>query len=497
MALPVNSVAAKDFLKSIGEPKPVWEYFMNMLEVPRGSGNQEGVRNVLIQIGKNLGCDVVVDKSGNVLIKKAAAPGLENKPGICLQGHMDMVCEKNSDLEHDFTRDPIKPRIDGKYVKATGTSLGADNGIGVAAMLAVLSDKTLKHGPLECLFTYDEETGLVGASKLEAGLLKSKFLINCDSEEENSICIGCAGGFTTKFEIAVHRQVNPELAGVHIDISGFRGGHTGVDIAANRCNVIKLAARLLKIASVKHFNPQIIDIDGGTAHNAIPRELKLDVAVSKEKVEAFKELMTEEFAVILREFRSVDGNGSIVLKDGATSGFAPCTLDVTHRIINMLNLLPFGVLRMSPDVKDLVETSYAVTVVRASENLLFVMGSGRSSSPSQIQNIKLLVHSIMDGVGVKSYVEENQYPGWQPVPTSHLLLTAKKVHFDVTGKEPMVYAIHAGLECGIIMAPYPGMEAISIGPEIHNPHSPAEELLISSVAPFYAFLRGTIEQLAK
>ena len=475
------------------EPKLVFDYFMQLCEIPHGSKNEEQISAFLQEFGKSLGYETVADEVGNVLIKKPASPGYENRKTIILQGHMDMVCDKRPDVEHDFTKDPIRTYIDGEWLKAQGTTLGADNGIGVAAGMAVLADKSLKHGPINCLFTIDEETGLTGAEKLSPEFLQGDILINLDSEDEGEIFIGCAGGVRNT---AVFRHLWQPVAGrmfyMKIDIASLTGGHSGDDIDKGRANANKLLARfLLRIAEKYEF--YLCDISGGSLHNAIPRDASAVIAVQ----EADKESVRIEFnlfaAEVQDEFSVTEPTARFLLQ--STDPVNRCIdSDTAMGLIKSLNAVFNGVFAMSQDMPGLVETSSNLaSVKRTSENEITVITSQRSSIESARTNVSNCVRTAFELGGAK--VETNGgYPGWKPNVKSEILKVACDTYKEMFGKEPKIRAIHAGLECGLFLEKAPALDMISFGPTMRGVHSPDERLNIPSTERWWQHLVALLEK---
>jgi len=475
------------------EPKELWQHFDKILTIPRGSKNEQAMGEYVIEVAKKHGLEYKQDETGNIVVKKPGTSGHESAPITILQSHLDMVCEKNADVEHDFTKDPIKPRQEGDYLYATGTTLGSDNGIGVAAALAVMESKDIEHGPMEFLFTVDEETGLTGAGSLREDLLEGRRLINMDTEEEGSLYVGCAGGAGVNLDVNLKRESAPsDTVALDVKLHGLLGGHSGVDIHLQRGNATKLLARALNRA-FREASFRLVTFNGGNMHNAIPREAFATVAVPKSKRDAFEKALKEEFTAIQSEFKPAEPN----MKYTIAEGDADDVLDEasTETVLNMLNALPHGVLAMSYDIPDLVETSSNLATVRTDNGTLKVHVSNRSSVDSAIEAIQQRVASIGTLAGAK--VEEVEgYPGWKPNMDSQVLKVAQEVHKNILGEEPEIKAVHAGLECGIIGEKYPGMDMVSLGPQIEYPHSPDERVRIGSVADFYKLLVGIIEKLA-
>ena len=429
--------------------------------------------------------------------------GCENKSTVCLQCHMDMVCQADDAITIDFSKDPIIPRIEGKYLKATHTSLGADDGIGVASCFAILADKTIKHGPLEVLVTRDEETGLYGASDLEKGILKAKTLINVDNEDENALCIGCAGGYNVEMKLPTIRRVEEGYVTRQVVLNNFLGGHSGCDIHLGRANPMHVMARLFAVCVGQNGDLQSlncecyrwISLDCGTAHNAIPRKCTVNVAVKAECVECFEKKMNEAFAAFLKEYKPIEADATLTItpiEDPRT----PCDLASTKRVVDFLMICPFGPMRYSPVVEGLVETSMtcAIAVTKNLDNIQFT-ASVRSSSKSQIDAMYRMLQSICEMVGMSLSEKIGEYPGWDPDANSKVTKLMAGIYEDLYKKAPWIYACHAGLECGLIMEKYPEMDCTSVGPEVNFPHSPDERCLISSVPPFLEVLKGTLDAL--
>eukprot|EP01029_Cantina_marsupialis_P026411 TRINITY_DN709_c0_g1_i2.p1 TRINITY_DN709_c0_g1~~TRINITY_DN709_c0_g1_i2.p1 ORF type:complete len:488 (+),score=200.82 TRINITY_DN709_c0_g1_i2:51-1514(+) len=483
-----------EILKQLpAESEAVWRYFLALTEIPRGSFHLECIQPALRAMGTALGLEVIQDKGGNVIIKKPAHPECTGKPTVALQAHFDMVCQADNNTTIDFKKDPITPRIDGEWLKATGTSLGADNGIGIAAAFAVLEDKTLKHGPIEVVITRDEEVGLFGAEELDPTILKADYLINLDSEEEKAICIGCAGGHNTTAKIPANRvDAREDVAVLKVEADGMTGGHTGVDIQLGRANAMKVLARMMVHVLDAKF--RLHEFDAGSADNAIPRSCAAVVEIPTEGVEAFKAKLEKVFAAIKEEYKVTDPNMVLNITE-AESEKKPCDDETTAKCVRFLNVVPYGVVRMHPTEAGFVQTSFTMAIVKTEETHFECTTSARSSADSQLKMMYETFHSLCEGSGVEVTGIENAYPGWDPKPTSPLLLAAKEVHRDVCECDAKVYAIHAGLECGMIQGLYPELECISIGPTIENPHSPDEKMLIRTVPKFYELLVGILERM--
>lgn len=478
-------------------PGIVWRYFAEVSRIPRCSRNEEQVGDYVVEVAKGLGLEVERDGAGNVIVRKPASPGLEDAPIVVLQSHLDMVCEKNSDVDHDFQREGITLVVDGKWVRACGTTLGADNGVGVATMLAVM-ETTFDHGPLELLFTVDEETGLNGASSLSPDALKGRLFLNLDSEEEGELCIGCAGGADTNMSLPL-TPVDPstlDVAAVHVRVHGLRGGHSGVDIHEGRANAIKVLARvLMRGMETSGGRIHLAEMEGGNKRNAIPREARVVVLVPVDSIETFMLNAGEEADAIAFEHRSVEPHFHVDIEAVGmpARAFDP---DSSTRALRALHALPNGVMAMSHEIPDLVETSTNIGVIGLESDALKVTISTRSSIRSALEWVRGMHRTIAVLAGGE--VEElDGYPGWTPDLGSTTLRIVKAVHADLFGEEPQVKAIHAGLECGILKDKYPDMDMVSFGPQIENPHSPDERVRISSVENFWTLLRESLRALAE
>ena len=476
------------------KPTLVWTHFDHIRQIPRCSKHEEKIRQYILEFAKKQGLQTRTDPVGNVVVLKPAAKGMENKPIAILQGHMDMVCEKNSDVTFDFTKDPIQLTINGDLLKAKGTTLGADNGIGVAMSLAILEDKTLKLGPIEALYTVDEETGLTGAFALEQNMLKGRIMLNLDSEDFGIITVGCAGGGDSKLELPLTMEPASSTAvGLSVTVSGLRGGHSGVDIHEQRGNAIKILARLLWKAGMKHTNLTIADIKGGDKHNAIPREAHAVIGVLKADKAAVTSVLKQECQAALEEIKAVDPGLKLDVKDQAMP-----KQTITHAssltLLNLLCGLPHGVDKRSYEIPALVETSNNVATVSITGKNAVISTSSRSSVKSELQDMRDRIHAVASLAGATT-TEGMPYPGWKPNMESKLLKLSQKIFKDMYHEDAKIEAIHAGLETGIVGEKFPGMDMISIGPTVKNPHSPDEYLAISTVGKTYDYLLRILQSL--
>jgi dipeptidase D len=475
------------------EPGKLWSYFEDICSIPHPSKKEEKIIAYVKKFGEDLGLDTYVDHVGNIMIRKPAAKGYENRKTVVLQSHLDMVPQKNNDTVHDFENDPIKVTIDQDWVKAKGTTLGADNGIGAAAAMAILENNDLKHGPIECLFTIDEETGMTGAFALKEGLLKADILINLDSEDEGELYIGCAGGIDTS-AVFKYETINVVGAtqGYDIVVKGLKGGHSGLDIHLGRGNANKLLNRILWQAN-RDYKLQIANISGGSLRNAIPRESMAKVILPLENADKFEKFAEELSLKIKYELKNVEPDLEIITKGSAV----PSEIidpEVTGRLLNALYACPNGVIRVTDDMPDVVETSTNLAIVNSSEGKIEVNSLQRSSVDSAKDDLCNMIRSVFELAGA-TVEHTGSYPGWKPNLESPILKTMKKVYNQMHGKVPQVKVIHAGLECGILGGIYPNLDMISFGPTIRNPHSPDEMVNIKTVGLFWDFLVETLENI--
>ena len=461
------------------KPSKVFYYFNEITKIPRPSKREEKMSLWLEETGKKMGLDTKRDKVGNVLISKPATPGKENVTPVVLQAHMDMVCEKNNDKVFDFDKDAIETYVDGEWLKAKGTTLGADDGIGVAIALAILDDKELEHGPLEALFTIDEETGLTGAAAVEAGFMKGKMLLNLDSEDEGQFFIGCAGGQDTVATLPCeYEPVEESCEFFKVEVKGLQGGHSGDDINKGRGNAVKLLARILW-NSYSNFNLRVADINAGNLRNAIAREGFAIVAVPKEEIDGWKAYLAEMDKTYKNEFHTTDPGVTVAVEPAAA---VKEVFEETFQIdvLNALVVCPHGVVAMSQDIPGFVETSTNLASVKVVDGNVVFTTSQRSSVETKKQAIVDKVSATFWMIGA-DVVNSDGYPGWNPNPDSEALRVLVEAYHNVFHKEPQVLAIHAGLECGLFSEKYPDMDMVSFGPTLRGVHSPDEKLEIKTV----------------
>jgi dipeptidase D len=476
------------------EPKVLWERFYGISQVPRPSKKEDKIREYILSLLNELGISFREDSTGNILAELPASRGYEKSPTVILQGHIDMVCEKNKDKKHDFENDPIELIKENGWIKANDTTLGADNGIGVASALAIMTDDAAIHGPLEILLTVDEETGMTGASNVKPDFIKGRILLNLDSEEDGVFYIGCAGGIDTNAEFKLEKENIPDgFVAYELLVSGLKGGHSGLNINSGRGNAIKIMARLLK--NMDNNDYYIAEINGGKLRNAIPREAEVILFIKPEDEKTVKDFIDDFYSKISEEVKNSDMGLKISLTKSSSSYNSVIKKAVSNNIINTLIALPHGVISMSQDIPDLVETSINLAAISTLENKVVIGTSQRSALESSRnyagQNVKAIFE--LAGADVKTY---DRYPGWKPNLSSEVLKISKKVYEELYGEEPEVKAIHAGLETGILRAKNPNLDMVSFGPTIEGAHSPEERVNIKSVQKFYELLKAILKEIA-
>ena len=475
------------------QPQSLWKYFYELTQIPRPSKHEEKVSQYVVEFGKKHGLETIVDEVGNVIIRKPATPGMENRNGVILQAHLDMVPQKNEDTDHDFKLHPLKPYVDGDWVKAEGTTLGADNGIGIAATMAVLSSSDLQHGPVEALFTIDEETGMTGAFGIKAGLIQGDILLNMDSEDEGELYIGCAGGTNANARFTCKDvDVPAGMTTFKLTVKRLKGGHSGLDIPLGRGNSNKILNRLMWVAE-RQFGLRLSSIDGGSLRNAIPRESFAVVAIPKSNKEKFLSHVKEFTEIVRKELSAVEPDLTILV-DQVT---APATLideQTQHNLLNAIYACPNGVIRMSNEMPGLVETSTSLAIVKSENGEIKLQSLLRSSVDSAKKELEQMIQSVFEMAGAEISFD-GQYQGWKPNPDSPILKVMLDVYEKKFGKVPEIRAIHAGLECGILGGAYPNWDMISFGPTIRFPHSPDEKVNITTVEKFWNFLVETLKDI--
>jgi len=484
------------------DPQIVWKNFHALTQIPRPSKHEEKVSEYLYNYGKSLGLETIRDEVGNIIIRKPATPGYENRMGVIMQGHMDMVPQKNSDVDHDFEKDPIQTWIDGEWVKAKGTTLGADNGIGVALALSVLESKDIEHGPVEVLVTIDEETGMTGANALAAKVLKGDLLINCDSEAEGELCVGCAGGLDTNVS-ATYERVAPEKDYLcySLIVKGLLGGHSGMDIKLYRANSNILSARILLPLLTKGV-VKLLDMEGGTLRNAIPRETESTVYVPKDKLAKAKKMVKQAAEEIKKEFAHADPNIEVIFApyvpaEGEKCNHADCLYvedAAAERFMRAILACPNGVERMSDTLPGLTETSNNLAMVKIYRGKFMVKTLLRSSIDCAKEALSRRIESAFVLAGCK-VTFTGGYSGWAPNEASIILKVMKETYKKMYGKDAEIVATHGGLECGILGSKYPNWDMVSFGPTIMYPHSPDEKLFIPSVERSWTYLKEVLRSV--
>lgn len=474
------------------KPESIWNHFADLNSVPRPSKKEEKVIKFIKDFGASLHLETIEDTCGNVVIKKPATPGYENRKKVVLQSHLDMVCQKNNDVDFDFETQGIQMTYEGDWVHALGTTLGADNGIGVAAIMSVLSSKDIEHPAIEALFTIDEETGLTGAFELSKDILSGDILLNLDTEEDDEIDIGCAGGIDVTAKANYEeKEINKNSKTYRINLSGLHGGHSGMEIHKGLGNSNKLLNRFLY--DFLKFNIQLISVDGGGLRNAIPREASAIFSISSEFESKLQEQFNHLYSEIKSEFSSIDSNLTIHLSqiDHVEKGLS---VEDSKKFISSLQAAPNGVFRMSPDIEGLVEASNNIARVKLEKGKAEIQCLTRSSVESSKMWVATSLEAALQLGGMKVELT-GSYPGWKPNPSSEILKLAESIYEKKYGEKPSVQACHAGLECGIIGEKYPSMDMISFGPTIKGAHSPKERVSISSVQKFWDFLLEILKNI--
>ncbi|WP_290614445.1 aminoacyl-histidine dipeptidase [Arsukibacterium sp. UBA3155] len=474
-------------------PQPLWQWFEQICAIPHPSKHEQALSQHIQTWARELGLVVVEDKVGNLIIKKPATAGMENRKPVVIQAHLDMVPQKNADKAHDFTKDPIDAYIDGDWVTANGTTLGSDNGIGMASALAILGSNEIKHGPLEVLLTIDEEAGMTGAFGLEPGMLEAEILINTDSEQEGEIYMGCAGGVDAQFNLPVSWQsVAENSQAVKISLSGLKGGHSGVNIHLGRGNANKLLARFL-VAEARELQLQLSELTGGSLRNAIPREAAVTLCLPANKVDLLQQKMRFFEQLVQTELAAVEPAIKFSLAETSVPQQV-MTVSSQQAVLNLLHACPNGVMRMSDDVPGVTETSLNMGVISTSSNQVQVLCLIRSLIDSGREHVETMLTSLADLAGAE-VTFSGAYPGWKPDPDSAVMKIVNDTYQDIYQKQPVIMVIHAGLECGLFKKPYPDMDMVSIGPTIRYPHGPDEMVNIETVGQYWQLLLAVLERI--
>jgi dipeptidase D len=473
-------------------PQIIWNHFYNLTQIPRPSGHEAKVVEHIKQFAERQGLPYIVDDSGNIIVRKEAHNGSGSKKTVVLQSHVDMVPQKNSDKVHNFETDPIETIVDGEWVRANKTTLGADNGIGVATTLALLESQNIKHGPIEALFTISEETGMNGAFGLKPGILKGDILLNLDSEEEGELIAGCAGGLDANINYKIKTEEVTGLEFYSIDICGLKGGHSGVDIILERGNANKLLVELL-IALQKESNIRLASFSGGNLRNAIPREATAIVGIDPEQMDNVQDTVKKYYQLLVSKFEGIEDSINVAIKPADYKGSVMMFND-QEAILNAIENCPNGVIKMSPTVKGVVQTSTNLSIINIRDGIGEIKCLLRSSNDAEKKKLSAQMEKVFKLIGAE-VVFEGEYPGWQPNMDSYILSKAKEIYKSLYRSTPDVKVIHAGLECGIIGAKYPGMEMVSFGPTIKHPHSPDEKVNIKSVGKFWDYFVRLMESI--
>ena len=478
------------------EPKVVWQNFYALTQIPRPSKHEGKVIEYLFNWGKSHGFETIKDDTGNIIIRVPATPGMEDRKGVILQGHMDMVPQKTSDSPHDFLKDPIKAYIDGEWVTADRTTLGADNGIGVAMGLSVLEDPSVKHGPVEVLVTYDEETGMTGANCLKPGVLRGDILMNLDSEEEGELCVGCAGGLDVSASFNYRKNNTPAGSkGLKVTIKGLQGGHSGMDISLYRANANKALARLL-LPVMEMLGVKVVSFTGGSLRNAIPFEAEAELVLPAENVDAVVKCIENGFAEIKAEFAESDPS-AVLFVEPVPAAAKYIQNSVMLRAVKAMLACPSGVIRMSRTMEGLTETSINMAIVRTEKGKVTIHSLMRSAVDSAKAALAQRVRCIFELAQADQVVFKGGYSGWTPKLGTQANQVMMEQYQKVYGKPMKIMATHGGLECAIMGAKYPHWEMVSIGPTIKYPHSPDEKVNIASVARTWEYLKAVLANIPK
>jgi dipeptidase D len=474
-------------------PPLFWKYFAEISKIPRGSKNEKAAAAFVVATAKKLGLEWEQDKCGNVVVRKPASPGRERSASVCLQSHLDMVCEKRPDKKHDFLKDPITLLRKGNFITADGTTLGADNGAGVASNLALMEDKSVTHGPLEFLFTIDEETGLTGANNLQPGFVHSRVLLNLDSEDEGVLYVGCAGGQDSTGTWKLERDAAPAgWLALEVKVGGLRGGHSGADIHKGRGNANKLLNRV--VMKLAELGGRLSRVSGGSKRNAIPRDAVALLFFPKAKLDEAKAAVALMNGVLRSELATVEPDLQVTAEAVRARDGKLMKRGLQKKFTQTLSAMPHGVIKMSAEIPGLVETSTNLAVVTTTAKSVIVNTSQRSSIESERAEIADTVRAVFE-LGGAEVSGSGGYPGWKPNLDSPILKTARSIYKELFGKEPKVEAIHAGLECGIIGDRYPGMDMVSFGPTMEGAHSPDEKIHIDTVEKYWEYLLGILKKV--
>ena len=474
-------------------PQCIWKNFYALTQVPRPSGHLEKVQQFLLGFAKQAGVEAFIDEGRNVVMRKPATPGMENRKGVILQAHMDMVPQKTPESTHNFETDPIEPWIDGEWVRAKGTTLGADNGLGVAAIMAVMEDKNLRHGPVEALITADEETGMYGANDLPEKMLQGDILLNLDSETWGKFVIGSAGGIDVTATLEYKEvETDPDDVAVRVTLKGLRGGHSGLEIHEGRGNANKLMARFVREA-IEECDARLATWHGGNMRNAIPFKAEVVLTLPKENVEALKELVDDWKADFVDEYKGIE-SGIEFFCEEAEKPALEVPVEIQDNLLNAIYGCHNGVLRMIPSYPDVVETSSNLAIIDIEGGKAALKVLARSSREDMKDYIVKTLESCFNMAGMKVETA-GSYGGWDPNPESEILHLLLRVYKELNGKDGIIQVDHAGLECSVILGKYPHLDVVSLGPTMKSPHTTTERALIETVEPFWALLKKTLEEI--
>lgn len=482
-----------DYVLKNLEPKPVFKYFEDISQIPRGSGNERGISDFLVDFAKTRGLEVIQDDVLNIIIKKDGTKGYENSPRVIIQGHMDMVCEKNIGTDHDFEKDPLKLRIKDDFIYATDTTLGADNGVAVAYAMALLDSKDIPHPPLEVLITTDEETGMTGASNLDPKNVEGRILINVDSEEEGKLLVSCAGGLRNKITLPILFEDSKEYKGLYtIKIRGLKGGHSGMEIDKGRANSNRLMSRIL-VNLLENIDFRLISLNGGSKNNAIPREMDADIAINPNDYKKLNETIEEYNKIFKNEYKTVEPDVKVSLEK-INEDKKVFSKDCTEKAIRLLYMIPTGIQSMSMDIKGLVQSSTNLGVVTTTKDSVVFDSAVRSSIASLREDILLQSEMVAKLLGATLYTTSS-YPEWEYDPDSKVRKICEKVYKDEYGKDVEIVAIHAGVECGLFEERFGKLDMISFGPNLYDVHTPQEHASISSVSNVWDYLLAVLKAM--
>ena len=477
------------------DPQCIWKNFYALTQVPRPSGHLEKIQQFLLDFGKQVGVEAFKDPAENIVFRKPATPGMENRKGVILQAHMDMVPQKTPDSPHNFETDAIQPWIDGEWVKATNTTLGADNGLGVAAIMAVMEDKSLVHGPVEALITADEETHMVGVNNLPGGELHGDILLNLDTELWGEFVIGSAGGVDVTATLDYQEvDTDPTDAAVKVTLQGLRGGHSGLEIQEGRGNANKMMVRFVREA-IEETEARLASWHGGNMRNAIPFKAEVVLTLPKENVEALKELAADWLADFQEEYAPIEKNIQLTVEEVATPA-KQVPVELQDNLINVIYACHNGVFRMIPHYLDVVETSSNLAIIDIAEGKTAMKILVRSSREDMKENLVKTLESCFNMAGMR-VVHSGQYGGWDPNPDSEILHLLKTIYKEQNNEDALVQVDHAGLECSVILGKYPNLDVVSLGPTLRSPHTTNERCLIDTVAPFWELLKETMQRIGE